>query len=302
MSVESSSMKLIVADAVAERRRRLAALAERMTPGVTVTHQVDSGRETLQLVETVDSHLLLLHSELADMQGIEVLRALPATQRAQVILVTTDSLEAQRAFESGVHDCLLQPVTPEAFVIAMLRARLFLTHSARGTVLVPGRPEHRSVADGDGLLCPPFLVGEREHRLYPIDPNKIDYIESAGNYVKYHIGTSDYIARESVKHLEVQLCALGFLRIERCLLINIRSIAYIEPLGQAIFAFTLVCGAQLHSGPAYRETILQVLPLRRRPSSRGGRRPHPLNGPREWTHRRKARASTDTMPQSPAAR
>jgi hypothetical protein len=57
---------------------------------------------------------------------------------------------------------------------------------------------------------------------------------------------------------------LGFLRIERSLLLNLRAISYAQPIGHGIFGFTLLSGARLRSGPSYRETILGALPLRRR--------------------------------------
>jgi hypothetical protein len=89
-------------------------------------------------------------------------------------------------------------------------------------------------------------------------------VESAGNYVKFHVEKCEYIARESMKRLEVILGLAGFVRIERTLLVNILAIAFVETVGHGAFAFTLKNGVRLHSGPGYRETILRALPLRRR--------------------------------------
>ena len=50
---------------------------------------------------------------------------------------------------------------------------------------------------------------------------------------------------------------------------NIRAIAYVQPIGHGTFAFTLTYGARLHSGYGYRDTILSALPLRRRVRTRG---------------------------------
>ena len=123
-------------------------------------------------------------------------------------------------------------------------------------------------AHGAGAGRPLFLVGEREHRLYPLDPAAVDYVRSAGNYVIYHLGGVEYIARESIKRLDTVLAPAGFVRIERSLLLNVRAIAYAQPLGHGSFVFTLVSGARLHSSHAYRDSILAALPLRRRaPSS-----------------------------------
>jgi hypothetical protein len=67
------------------------------------------------------------------------------------------------------------------------------------------------------------------------------------------------------------LTPAGFVRVERSLLLNVRAIAYAQPIGHGSFAFTLVSGARLHSGHAYRDTILAALPLRRRAPPRPAR-------------------------------
>ena len=136
------------------------------------------------------------------------------------------------------------------------------TSTARAhAVPPPAAPSERGVGP------PLFLVGEREHRLYPLDPLAIDYVESAGNYVTYHLAGVEYICRESIKRLAALLAPAGFVRIERSLLLNVRAIAYAQPLGHGSFVFTLTTGARLHSGHAYRDTILAALPLRRRSPS-----------------------------------
>lgn len=139
------------------------------------------------------------------------------------------------------------------------------SHIARPDAL-PATPPPAAAPAGRAAR-PLFLVGEREHRLYPLDPLAIDYVESAGNYVTYHLAGVEYICRESIKHLEAVLAPAGFVRIERSLLLNVRAIAYAQPLGHGSFVFTLTTGARLQSGHAYRETILAALPLRRRAPS-----------------------------------
>lgn len=116
-------------------------------------------------------------------------------------------------------------------------------------------------------MTPRLLVGEREHRLYPLDPQKVDYIESDGNYVSIRTGTTAYISRDTIKRLAAELAVFGFVRIGRSLLVNIRSVAYAQTLGRGRFVFTLCSGACLRSGSGYREAILEALPLTsRRPN------------------------------------
>lgn len=106
-----------------------------------------------------------------------------------------------------------------------------------------------------------FLVGERQHRLYPLEVEQIDYIEAHGNYVKIRSGTCDYIRRDSIKRLAAYLADRGFIRIERSLLLNVRAVAYAQVADHGSFAFTLNSGARIQSSTSYREAILNVLPL-----------------------------------------
>jgi two-component system, LytTR family, response regulator len=258
-------MNLLLVDNEPAVRARLIALCEG-SHDLRVVGEVSSGARAIEAAETLRPDLLLLDEQLPDMSGLEVLRALRTRHQQRTILVSASSAAAATAFAAGALDCLVKPVSAEAFSNSMLRARRSFParlrwrreRYRRPSAALP-RVEHAR---------PVILVGEREHRLYPLDPQKIDYIESAGNYVKYRIANTEYIARESIKRLDVVLGASGFVRIERSLLLNIRAISYAQPTGHGTFAFTLLSGACLHSGPAYRETILGVLPLRRRGSAR----------------------------------
>jgi two-component system LytT family response regulator len=107
---------------------------------------------------------------------------------------------------------------------------------------------------------PTLLVVKHERRLYPLDPEKIDYIESDGNYVSIRSGNAAYISRNTIRRLAGELAHLGFIRIERSLLVNIRAVLYAETVGRGRFAFTLNSGARLQSSATCRHTILQALP------------------------------------------
>jgi len=112
---------------------------------------------------------------------------------------------------------------------------------------------------------PTVLVGEREHRLYVLNPANVEYIQAQGNYVKLYTSDADYISRDSIKRLDCALADQGFLRIERSLMVNIGAIAYVQRAGQSAYLFTLHSGASLRSGARYRRAILRVIPLTQPP-------------------------------------
>ena len=57
-------------------------------------------------------------------------------------------------------------------------------------------------------------MGERQRKLYPLNPKSIDYIEAEGNYVTLRAGKVEYLRRDSIKRLSMQLAEVGFIRID----------------------------------------------------------------------------------------
>jgi two-component system LytT family response regulator len=239
------------------------------TDDARIVGEADTGAKSLHAAETLKPDLLLIAVRLPDRSGFDVLRALRRRHQRRSIMLTSDVQDGSTAIAAGAIGCLVKPLTEETFsaLVRLARQRLMPRSAAmRGAMrAVAPTVTHTEVEPGR----PTFLVGEREHRLYPLDPGQVDFVESAGNYVKYHLSQLTYIARESIKRLDTMLAPAGFIRIERSLLVNIRAIAYVQPIGHGTFAFTLASGERLHSGYGYRDAILSALPLRRRVPRRG---------------------------------
>jgi two-component system, LytTR family, response regulator len=174
------------------------------------------------------------------------------------IMVSTCADHAIEAFAEGAIDYLVTLVTAERFDLAMARAR------RRFNDAFPG-DEHFTLKSSErgrtGPVSPRFLVGERQRRLYPLDPKSIDYIEADGNYVTLRAGKVEYLSRDSIKRLSIQLAELGFIRIERSLLVNAAAVSYAEVAGHGTFALKLSSGVCLHSSAAHRDSILRIIPL-----------------------------------------
>ena len=108
------------------------------------------------------------------------------------------------------------------------------------------------------------LVGEHQHRLYVLDPVRLDYIEAEGNYVIFHDASREYLSRDTLKRLESILVPHGFLRIGNSTLLNVGAIDYAVPTGRGRFVFTLRSGMSLRSSATFRSRILERLPLAHR--------------------------------------
>lgn len=218
-----------------------------------VVGEAASGLAAIQASGELRPDVMLLDVELPDMSGFDVLRAVRADRGPLGIMMSARAGDAVTARAAGAIDCLIKPVSEDRLARSIGSAR---ERHAETFPQPSNRPAWLPPADATAVL-----IGEREHRLYPLEPRNIDYIESDGNYVTFRTATSAYISRDSIKRLATALKSRGFFRIERSLLLNVRAISYAEPLGRASFAFTLTSGRCLRSSATYREGILQVLPL-----------------------------------------
>jgi two-component system, LytTR family, response regulator len=244
---DAGYVKVLIVEDHALARDSLIGLCE-CRGDIQVVGEVDCGKAAIGAAGALNPDIVLLDAELPDMSGFDLLRAVVAQRSPLGIIVSSGADHATRAFEEGAFDYLVMPVAAKRFDHAMTRARYRLNDAAPGSGRMAPVP-------------PRFLVGERQRRLYPLDPKSIDYIEADGNYVTLRVGKLGYLSRDSVKRLSTQLEEVGFIRITRSLLVNAAMVLYAEAAGHGTFALTLTSGVCLHSSAAYRDSILRIIPL-----------------------------------------
>jgi two-component system LytT family response regulator len=252
-------MRIVIVDDEPLARSRLVQLCQHRN-GLRIVAEAESGAAAIDAINEHHPDIVLLDVELQDMTGFDVLRAFPDRDGPLAIMVTAHPEHAMRAFDTDAVHYLAKPVDPLRLDSAIVRARSRLARRSPPS-------ESSPIQFGGGCGPQPVsrerslyqLTGERAHRLYFIEVESIDYIESEANYVALHVGDEQYLARNTVKHLAGVLAPFGFVRIERSLLINLRKVAFAERLDRGAFAFTLRTGRRLVSSGTYRQGILDEI-------------------------------------------
>jgi two-component system, LytTR family, response regulator len=246
------NLSLLIVDQEPRVRTELA----RLSLGVgdlRVVGEADSGVKAIDAAQRLSPDVMLIDVVLPDMSGFDVLRGAGNSGPLGIMTSRQPDL-AERALAEGAVDCLMKPIDADRFerAIALVRQRHTLEAAAQAQLT-------RGILQSLGRM-PKILVGERQHRLYPLDVEKIEYIEADGNYVTIRAANQEYISRDTIKRLSAELASFGFVRIDRSILLNIRAVQFAEPMGHGTLAFTLSSGACLHSSKTYREAIQGILP------------------------------------------
>jgi two-component system, LytTR family, response regulator len=235
-------MRVVIVDDEPLARSRLVHLCQEHA-GVQVVAQAASGADAIEAIKAHRPDLVLLDVELQDMTGFDVLRSLESRDGPLAIMVTGHPEHAMEAFDTGAVHYLAKPVDGRRLVNAIVRARSRLSVERSGS----------------GVNSLRQITGEKAQRLYFLDVETIDYVESEANYVALHVDDERYLARNTMKHLTGVLGPLGFVRIERSLLINLRRVAFAERLDRGAFVFTLRNGRRLVSSSTYRKGIMEEI-------------------------------------------
>jgi two-component system LytT family response regulator len=99
------------------------------------------------------------------------------------------------------------------------------------------------------------LVLQAPDRIFFLRVDEIDWIESAGNYVRLHAGADAHLHRETMQGLESRLDPEAFLRIHRSTIVNLDRVRDLKPLFHGGYLVTLKDGTELTSSRNYSDRL-----------------------------------------------
>jgi len=128
----TSGIRTIIADDEPLARDKLRILLA-SEAGVHIVAECRNGRQTITDLDTYKPDLLLLDVQMPEMDGFEVINAIPADEMPVVIFTTAYDQYAVRAFEAHALDYLLKPFDQDRLhrAIERTRAKLLKTNDPR---------------------------------------------------------------------------------------------------------------------------------------------------------------------------
>jgi two-component system, LytTR family, response regulator len=244
------SLQVIIVDDEAPARDRVRDLLARETD-IAIAAECVNGREAIAAVDSCQPDLLFLDIQMPQVNGFDVLRALPAERLPAVIFTTAYDQHALQAFEVHALDYLLKPFKAARFKAALQRAREHLQKRSAGdtdTRLLALLERFRTTQ----TYATRFVI-KTASRVVIVKASEIDWIESAANYALLHLGDKTHLLRETMRSLEEQLLPAQFVRISRSAIVNIERIKELQPMMKGEYVVILHNGKQLTMTRGIRE-------------------------------------------------
>jgi two-component system LytT family response regulator len=255
-------MRVLIADDEAPARQRLTELL-REDPDVGEIQQASDGAMALRMILERRPDLLLLDVQMPELTGMELIAALGPERLPLTIFVTAYDQHAINAFQANALDYLLKPFSDERMQAAMSRARLRLADRqlrefGENVMRMLGSGQHQAQQPAQAAR-PDRLIVKSARATQLVRIAGIDWIESAGVHVILHVGGKEVLHRMSLSELAAQLDPLRYVRVHRSVIVNIDSIAQLEPLSHGEFDVVMTDGARRRVSRTYRAALEQRL-------------------------------------------
>jgi two-component system, LytTR family, response regulator len=248
---------LVVDDELLARRRLTMLLADE--PDVEVVAECENGEEAVAAIEAHAPNLVFLDVQMPEVDGFGVLEAVGPERMPAVIFVTAYDRYALRAFDVHAVDYLLKPFARARFEQALARARAGLLAPPPDP---PAEDAHPLAALLDELRKGgrwlERLAVHEGGRVFFLRTVEIDWIESAGNYLRLHAGADQHLVRGTIKAIEGKLDPARFLRVHRGTLVNLDRVREIHPWFNGEYVLTLHDGTRLESGWGYGKRVREA--------------------------------------------
>lgn len=216
----------LIADDEPLLREILEARLAAVWPELRIVAQARNGRQAIEMFQQHQPDICFLDVHMPGLSGVEVARQVG--KRAHLVFVTAFDQYALEAFQHGVLDYLVKPVTAArlAETVERLKARWQQAQPAVHSDLLLSQLAARLKLDQPKPLEWVRATVGSSLRMIPIDD--IDYLKSDTKYtlVAYRDEgqPAEALIRTPLKDLLAQLDPAHFAQVHRSVVVNLRSI------------------------------------------------------------------------------
>jgi two-component system, LytTR family, response regulator len=229
---------------------------------IEIVGECGDGRAAVSAIRQRSPDLVFLDVQMPGLDGFGVVEAIGPARMPPVVFVTAYDAHAIRAFRLHATDYLLKPFDDVRFGESVAHARRQMREareSAVGRRLMALLGDVRSANQSPSSHQPyatRVLVRQGE-RLEFLPLDAVDWIETAGNYVRLHAGARVEEIRTTLAGLLEQLDPALFVRIHRSVVVNVTRVRALHPWYGGDYTATLTDGRELRVSRHYRDALLK---------------------------------------------
>ena len=219
-----SRVTAVIADDEPLLRAQLRARLGRIWPELDVVHEMENGRDILEVLERHEPQLFFLDIHMPGVNGLEAARAVGS--RAHVVFVTAFDQYAVEAFEQGAVDYVLKPFDEERLELTVERLKARIGSQPRGIEeLVQSLAARLGQKGAEHLRWIKASVGSNV-RLIPVE--EVLFFQSDEKYTRVVTRDSEALIRKPIRELLEELDPVKFWQVHRATIVNVDCIASVR--------------------------------------------------------------------------
>jgi two-component system LytT family response regulator len=216
----------------------------------------DNGTAAIENIRSSCPDLLVIDTRLDAIDGFAVLEAVLDEPLGCVVMDTDDDVATVHALREHGIPYLTRPIDTDDARSVFERCRTAEDSPGPGfgkrlAAALEALGHRRSYSDR--------LLVKDGRQIVIVDVDEIDWIESAGNYVRLHVGEEVHQMRGTLARLGGRLDPQQFLRIHRSIIVNVDRLKQIAPSTHGDAAVVLRDGTRLNLSRGYRAGVERFL-------------------------------------------
>lgn len=104
-----------------------------------------------------------------------------------------------------------------------------------------------------------FINGKKDEKIYIVKLSDVESFYTQDGYIKFYANEQEYRTGKKLFELEQKFLCLGFLRISKSTIINIKKVEYLSSILNQQLLFKMESGKEEYSSRSYYNKIRNAL-------------------------------------------